>query len=304
MWPSRIISHQSIVADLQAARGAQGFAGLPNARTIETLAWQIVASQRREDYYRLAQAKQISANRADPNDPSFDAERAVVYYLQQGDIDDAGWLIFLMTHFARHLGTGWRRLQDVYGALGAGKWDWATVSASPNVFFTWLDANWQNVGGGFGNHRKYESMRPTARRNMQRVVTDYLNWVGPAGHAQFLANAVQASGNNPHTIFDYLYRSMSINSFGRLAKFDYLSLIGRYGLAPIEAGKAYLDGATGPASGARLLVDGNATSVTGTAALQAELDVLDNRLNVGMAVLEDALCNWQKSPGKFVHFKG
>lgn len=86
-------------------------------------------SLRREDYYRVVQAKPISANRAAPSDPSFDAERAIAYYMQQGDIDEAGWLDFLMTHFSRHLGTGWRRLQDVYGALGAGKWDWATVSA-------------------------------------------------------------------------------------------------------------------------------------------------------------------------------
>lgn len=304
MWPSRINSHQSIIADLQAARAAQNLAGLPDAQTIKTLAWQIVASLRREDYYRLVQAKPIAANRADPHSPTFDAERAVAYHMQQGDVNEAGWLIFLMTHFARHLETGWRRLQDVYGALGAGKWDWATVSANPNAFFVWLDVNWQHVRGAFGNHRKYESMRPTARRNMRRVVSDYLNWIGPAGHAQFFANAVQASGNNPHTIFDYLYRSMAVNSFGRLAKFDYLSLIGRYGLAPIEAGKAYLDGATGPARGVRLLVDGNATSATGTSDLQAELDALDNRLNVGMAVLEDALCNWQKSPRIFVHFKG
>jgi hypothetical protein len=38
--------------------------------------------------------------------------------------------------------------------------------------------------------------------------------------------------------------------------------------------------------------------------LQARLDVLDRDLGVGMAVMEDALCNWQKSPDRFVHFKG
>jgi len=27
-------------------------------------------------------------------------------------------------------------------------------------------------------------------------------------------------------------------------------------------------------------------------------------LNVGMQVLEDSLCNWQKSPRQFVHFRG
>lgn len=31
---------------------------------------------------------------------------------------------------------------------------------------------------------------------------------------------------------------------------------------------------------------------------------LDTYLDVGMQVLEDALCNWQKSPGKYIQFRG
>jgi len=34
------------------------------------------------------------------------------------------------------------------------------------------------------------------------------------------------------------------------------------------------------------------------------LDELDVDLRVTMKVIEDALCNWQKSPTRFVHFKG
>jgi Alpha-glutamyl/putrescinyl thymine pyrophosphorylase clade 3 len=304
MWPSRAAVHQQIVSELQAASAAQGLKGVPDAATIDTLALQFVASLRREDYYRRVQSKLISPQRADPNNPSFDTERAVAFHMQQGDVDEAGWLIFLMTHFARRPDTHWRRLQDVYGRLGAGVWDWVTVSANPAAFYQWLDANWQNIRGGFGNHRKYESLRPTAQRPMRTVVADYLAWIGAAGHAAFFANAVRAAGNDPHTIFDYLYGTMTVRSFGRLAKFDYLSLVGRYGLAPIEAGTAYLDGATGPGRGARLLVDGDPTSATGNSTLQVELDKVNGRLQVGMAVMEDSLCNWQKSPRHFVHFKG
>jgi hypothetical protein len=267
--------HRRIVGELQAARTAQGLKGLPDAATIDTLAMQFVASLRREDYYRLVKARRVSPQRADPNSPCFDAERAVAFHLQQGNADEAGWLIFLMTYFARRPDTHWRRLQDVYGRLGAGVWDWATVSADPCAFYQWLDANWQNIRGAFGNHRKYESLRPTAKRPMRTVVADYLTWIGAAGHAAFFANAVRAAGNDPHTIFNYLYDTMTVRSFGRLGKFDYLSLVGRYSLAPIEAGSAYLDGATGPGSGARLLVDGDPTSETGDSDLQAELDKLE-----------------------------
>lgn len=304
MWPSRHAEYQRLVAALTAAKAAQGLKGLPDSQTIETLAMQFVASQRREDYYRLVQRKPISANRANPNHGSFDAERAVAFHLQQGNVDEAAWLIFLMTHFGRLPDSGWRRLQDVYGMLGAGLWDWPTVSGNPVSFNQWLYANWQNVRGGFGNHRKYESMQPNAKRPMQRTVADYLRWIGPNGHAAFFAGAVLAAGNNPHTIFDHLYRQMKVYSFGRLAKFDYLSLIGRYGLAPINAGSAYLSGATGPGNGARLLIDGVRKSGRSNKDTERELETLDRGLNVGMTVMEDALCNWQKSPRHFVHFVG
>jgi hypothetical protein len=304
MWPSRKAEHDRILDELGRAKMALGLKGLPDAATVDTLAMQFVASLRREDYYSCVQAKPISPRRADPNSPSFDAERAVAFHMQQRNIDEAGWLIFLMTHFARRPDTRWLRLQDVYGRLGAGIWDWATVTADPHAFYRWLEINWTRIRGAFGNHRKYESLRPTAKRPMNRVVSDYLDWIGSGGHAALFTNAVRTAGNDPHVIFDHLYDALKVTSFGRLAKFDYLSLVSRFGLAPIEAGSAYLDGATGPGRGARLLIDGDATSATGHRTLQIALDTLDARLNVGMSVMEDALCNWQKSPGVFVHYTG
>jgi hypothetical protein len=263
-----------------------GLVGLPDAASMEALAMQFVASLRREDYYKGVQLKPVSANRADPNDPSFDAERAVAFHMQRGDVDEAGWLIFLMTHFA------------------GGIWSWGKVIGDPGAFYRWLNANWQDVGGAFGNHRKYESMRPTSSRPMARTVADYLVWIGPGGHRAFFADTVRSAGNDPHVIFDHLYRTLEVRSFGRLAKFDYLALVGRYALAPISAGSAYLDGATGPGRGVRLLFDGDPTSATRNSVLQSKLDTLDARLGVGMEVMEDALCNWQKSSRQFVHYTG
>ncbi|MXO53294.1 hypothetical protein GRI47_04640 [Erythrobacter pelagi] len=304
MWPSRDVERKRLETELTIAKTALGLAGLVNQATIETLALQFVASQRREDYYEQVQAKPVSAARADPNSSAFDAERAVAHHMQQGNIDEAGWLIFLMTHFARPVGSKWLRLQDVYGKLGTGTWNWANVTANPAAFYDWLDANWQQIRGKFGNHRKYTSLRPNAQIPMRKTVADYLAWIGPAGHAGFFANAVHAAGNDPHVIFDHLYKEMKIGTFARLGKFDYLSLVGRYGLAPIEAGSAYLKGATGPEAGARLLVNGARKSATPLGSIQGKLDALDLRLKVGMAIMEDALCNWQKSPAKFVHYLG
>jgi hypothetical protein len=144
MWPSREAERKRIVNELNAAKAPLSLKGLTSQAAVETLAMQMVASLRREDYYRRLQAKPVSANRADPNHPSFDAERAVAFHMQQGNVDEAGWLIFLMTHFARHPVFGWLRLQDLYGRLGVGIWDWPTVYANPAAFYHWLAA----VNGG------------------------------------------------------------------------------------------------------------------------------------------------------------
>ena len=305
MWPSRQAEKNMIAASLlHHALCTRPLPGILDGRAVETLALQFVASIRREKYFELVQAKQISPSRADPNSAHFDAERAIAYHMQQNNVNEAAWLVFLMTYFAKPKPTGWLRLRDIYGKQGAGIWDWQSVSANPAAFVGWLTANWQGIRGKFGNHRKYESLRPNAQRSMARVVTDYTTWIGPNGHQQFFSDIVRRSGNDPTVIFDTLYSEMNVVSFGRLAKFDYLSMIGRYRIAPIFAGSAYLDGATGPAKGARLLFDGDREGTTSTHDLQLFLNALDTDLQVGMQVIEDALCNWQKQPFVFEHFKG
>src|SRR5205823_1840630 len=88
MWPSREPERLRIMVALRNhAATVRPLPGLSDPRAVETLATQFIASLRREDYYRLVQRKSVPARRADPNDPSFDAERAVAYHLQRGDTD-------------------------------------------------------------------------------------------------------------------------------------------------------------------------------------------------------------------------
>ncbi|HEV2687133.1 MAG TPA: hypothetical protein VGV35_01225, partial [Bryobacteraceae bacterium] len=108
------------------------------------------------------------------------------------------------------------------------------------------------------------------------------------------------AGGDPGAAFDSLYRSMEVvRRFGRLARFDYLTMVGKLELAPIKPGSAYLNGSTGPLAGARLLF-GNGSAAN----LDEWVIQLDGKLQVGMQVLEDSLCNWQKSPEAFKAFRG
>lgn len=132
MWPSRTDEFdrlKTVLADHSA--NVRLLPGVASPATMETLARQFVASQRREDYYARVQQRAISKDRADPTSGLFDAERAVAYHMQHNNLEEAAWLVFLMTHFARPPDTGWGRLKDVYGKLGQGIWDWKTVSGNP-----------------------------------------------------------------------------------------------------------------------------------------------------------------------------
>jgi len=265
----------------------------------------MIASLRRLDYSHIIRTRDISPDRVDPQSQLFDPERAAVLHFRAGRLDEAFWLVFLITHFGKSLKHGWRMLRDVYSGLGAGTWTWARVSANPAAFRASLLANQGHIGGGFGSHRKRESIRADLPGGTAAVVESYVAWVGPAhSHAALMAGLTQAGGNSPESIFDHCYNSMTVTRFGRLGKFDYLCLLRGLGFADLAPGSAYLVGATGPLAGARLLFGGRTDARLRATRLEDLLRDLDAVLDVGMQVMEDSLCNWQKSPRHFVHFRG
>jgi hypothetical protein len=306
VWPTRqplAARLEAGLADFSANRRALPGIADPAART--ALAMQMVASLRRLDYSRIISTRAISADRADPDSPLFDPERAAVFHMRAGQIDEAFWLVFLITHFGKNLKHGWRLLRDVYSGLGTGIWTWARVSADPAAFRTWLHKHQAYIGGGFGSHRKRESVRVDLPGGTAAVVESYVAWIGPAhSHGTLMAGLVQAGGNSPQSIFDHCYNSMIVTRFGRLGKFDYLCLLARLGITDITPGSAYLVGATGPLAGARLLFGGRSDARLPPTTLENWLQDLDAVLDVGMQVMEDSLCNWQKSPRHFEHFRG
>lgn len=273
---------------------------------------QVLESIHRVDYASVIARRDISRERANPNSPLFDPVRAAILKQRAGQIDEAFRFIFLFVHFGKHLRTGWRLTRDVYGCLGNGApWTWARVSGNPRTFRTWLaDSRAALTGDGvarhFGNHRKYESLDAWSPNGTGEAVESYVQWVAPLRTHQQLIQAAQAEvGNDPRRLFHLLYVSMNrVARFGRTAKFDYLTMLGKLRLAPIEPGSTYMEGATGPFTGARLLFGGSTSADFERAELDGWLVELGGQLGVGMQVLEDSLCNWQKSPSRFIAFRG
>jgi len=285
--------------------------GIQAVKRRDAFVEQVLESLHRIEFVTRIQQRPLSSDRRNPASDLFDPLKAAILFQRSGQTDEAFWMVFLFVHFGKNAKTGYRLARDVYGALGGQPWTWARVSGDPKAFRQWLGANLGTLQGGdgiprhFGNHRKYESLNATSNSGTGAAVESYVAWVGSTrNHQTRIQQVLQQFAGDPRKTFHALYRSMkSVKRFGRTARFDYLTMVGKLQLAPIEPGSTYMQGATGPFEGARLLF-GDSKGKLSRADLDARLVQLGKQTGLGMQVLEDSLCNWQKSPDSFIPFRG
>lgn len=282
--------------------------GIRRPDHLNTLVGQIVESIHRIDFVKALLTSDISPARADPDSTFFDPLKAAVLMKRVGDLDESSWLVFLFVHFGKHSKYGYSYARHVYGGLGETRWSWVASRDNPRAFREWLHSNGARLRplGGFGNHRKYESLSARSTTGTGAAVESYTEWVTASGsHSVLFGAALNAAGGDSRRAFGHLYRSMGhVVRFGRTARFDYLAMIGKLGISPIEPDSAYLSSSTGPVRGAELLFGKRRGPSFPTRQAEKLLVDLAAHLGVGLQVIEDALCNWQKSPGRFTAFRG
>ena len=282
--------------------------GIDGARARQTLIEQLIESIRRIKYVSVIKQRGVSQRRADPNDGLFDPLKAAIHFRTRGDIDEAFWMVFLFIHFGKHRRSRYQYARRVYGRRGGTEpWSWYHTSRNIDAFRQWLDENRGDIKadtnpGGFGNHRKYQSLDAYSPNGTGATFQSYIEWIGPPrSHLDVVNEVLRCVDHDPRKAFRLLYQSMNnVTGFGRLAKFDYLAMLGKLEFVPIIPDSAYLSNSPGPLAGARFLFGVHESPLT----LDAKLVELDGILGLGMQVWEDALCNWQKSPYEFVPFRG
>lgn len=281
--------------------------GLTSPIRKSVLIAQLIDSIRRIEYLSLTSARARSASLYTPYSGSFQPFGGSAALQKAGRTDDAYWLVYLATHFGKHKTDGWNLTEDFYGRFGqGGVWDWAAACQNPQAIEHWLAGIYPHLTGAgrsrrFGNHRKFETLKPGPKGTGHAVAT-YIGWILTYGSHQALISHVQGRvGQNPKDVFAYLYRELDkVAKLGRLGKFDLLCNLSNLLIAPILPDIAYIAGSTGPVAGARLLF-GNTKTLKQLEIACAELA---EHLDVSPQVIEDALCNWQKRPEKYVHFRG
>ena len=291
-------SLRSALADFRA--GGRALPILNQPERLDCLVEQLVESVRRNSYVSAIQLRTSCPQRMDPHSGLFDPYRAAVLHQHKGEIEQALWLVFQATHFGKHRDDQWGLFRDVYGRLNNNPiWTWVEITNDFGKFERWFDSHLYELralGHRFSNHRKYQRVP-----NTRKVFRTYIEWtMRQGGQMATISHAVRENANGPpREVFDYLYNAMdAVFQFGRLGKFDFLCMVGKLGLAPIEPGSTYLTGATGPYLGAKLLF-----GVRSRKECDDMLIELDRHLHVGMQAIEDALCNWQKSPDRFMPFR-
>ncbi len=217
----------------------------------EVLVGQLIESERRVRYAHWMRDAELSNRALDAGSETFDPLKAAVLCHRSGQHDEACWLIFLSVHFGQSRRRRWELAGHFYGRLGqGGRWDWATVSDDVDSVRSWLELNSPTIraqGATFGNHRKYESLDGRSEVGTGAIIESYVEWVGEGGsHAERFARAAPPSAS-PADRFAALYTTFRpVKRFGRTGTFDYLTMLGKLGLADVAADSAHLTAATGP----------------------------------------------------------
>ena len=157
----------------------------------------------------------------------------------------------------------------------------------------------------FSNHRKFVSISDA---HTGRAFSSYVNWIGEDGHERKFSNIINEVGEVPKVLFERMYKEVgAIHQFGRMGKFDFLCMMGKSRLLNIEPAHGYLAGATGPVNGLADLLRNSPTDQVSRDRMEDFMEVmaeaLDNQYYI-MQILEDAICNWQKSPTTYTYFSG
>jgi hypothetical protein len=237
----------------------------------------------------------------DPALAPFDPISAIRGYIGSGNLDEACWLAFLSVQFGwdgQSHGTG-ELIRRFYGRLGhKNAWRWPLVARNPRHVSSWLVGNLAGFRGvRFGNHRKFESLRSNSKQGgTGPVIESFVAWVrrrGGSGPFEALEQ-ICSQCRSSEEAFDQVFRQLKILRWGRTAKFDFLVLLNYLGLLAIRPAHCYLRGSTGPRAGALLLHTGKRVGRL-TPATEQAVEQLRAHLGLPAEVMEDALCNWQKT---------
>jgi hypothetical protein len=290
-----VLNDQFVGHEFEQRLIAEHLPGLRHPGSRRRFIDEVALAERRIAGRRLLSANPGVVDMREPNvdDLTWSPLRATVQWTRAGDRDEATWLAYLTTFFGedeRHADR-WRSTRLAYSGFGEGRLSWTHLVAEPQFVSELGERHCATyVTLKRGNHRKYEpaTKGPDHPWGLPACVRSLVTLADKRGGlGQFFVGV----GAPPTARFDRLMRELKpLLRFKRTGCFDLLVLLGDLGVYDLEAPRLYLAGATGPKTGAELMLPG----ITEVDGLDDALCAVARRVGVEIQAMEDALCNWQK----------
>lgn len=267
-----------------------------DAKTLNTLARQTNDSIRRIEIYRSYRERAIHAVN---NGLDFNHTSIPFVLAQRSDLSQNNrlWILYLAIYFGKSNQSGWELFNRATFDKNKSMILFQDIQKDLDEYFRYLTSFDFFEGCSYSNHRKFTAKRLTGEKGVFESM-EY-----------FVKNINQYSFEHKIDFHSIYKAAQKIPNFGRLAAFDFASTLVKCGFDVAEPESMYGENSTGPLNAIGLLLRLTNGDSSQKAKLQLCSDLMEwfqknsNIFMVGQ-VLEDAVCNWQKNPSKYIWYKG
>ena len=260
------------------------------------LAKQSNDSIRRIDIYKTYRLRAIQA--AEEKRDFFHTSNPFVLS-QRSDLNVKNkiWLIYLATYFGKSESSGWNLFLRAAFDGNNQFILFEKIEADIEKYFRYLESFDFFENANFSNHRKFTKKALDGEKGFFRSMT-------------YLVENIEDFCNSEKIEFHEMYKmAIEIPNFGRLASFDFTSSSVKCGLKVNEPQSMYASHSTGPLQALGLLLRLCNREVTRQSQIELSNHLVqwfNENTDIFMVgqVLEDAICNWQKNPRKYIYYKG
>lgn len=268
-----------------------------DADLINVLSHQTIDSIRRINIY---QAYAMKARRAEElNLPFFHTSNPFTLSQRSSiGIDSKVWYIYLATYFGKSNKSKWKLFNKTAFKADKSLIEFKEIKLNRLHYYTYL----RNIdlfnNANFSNHRKYTKKSLEGRKGLIYSIDYFLDNIDKYSHSNLVEFDV---------VFSY---AMKIPNFGRMAAFDFTSSLCKCNLNINDPISMYHENSTGPLKAlADILILAKCKDVSKSAQIDFGNDLLawfleHSKIQIVAQVLEDTICNWQKSPRKYQRYFG
>ncbi len=269
---------------------------LPN-KNLDVLAQQTKDSISRIQIYKAYKRRALNA---DENGLSYYQSYVPFVLSQRSSIKskEKVWLLFLATYFGKSNSSKWELFKRSAFDNSKNLISYSSIEGDREKYFNHLRSFDFYKNANYSNHRKFIAKKLDGDKGFIRS-------------ANFLMDNIEDYIFDHPEKFDIVYNSaLKIPNFGRMGAFDFTSSLCKCACNVLEPTDLYLKNSTGPLIGiGELLKIGEIENQSKKDKVKLGNDLLvwfiaNTNIFMCAQVLEDAICNWQKSPAKYKKYFG